>query len=234
MKRTLIVAIIVIVAVAVMGCGNSKDEAPLREYVKEAKEEVLSTDVTDNNENYDHIVEVDGVEIGLKDIEGYKPYIVHFIYSKEGITDGNCTDGNAYFQDAGNNILSLDDAKQQDIIADYELHKSDEMLVLYVNENKNGLSLMPAPSPGDLRLEFEGDIDTYAVLWNSAAMEKIGLGNEYKMVDLSPSTDFDGDKIVCVKNVPYEDFFYGALGDNVGKYYLFIKSVYYGEYSLIK
>ncbi|MBO4846369.1 MAG: hypothetical protein J5525_08675 [Lachnospiraceae bacterium] len=212
------------------GCGRSQEACTAVAAVAEA----VPVEETDPYKKYDHVVEVDGVEVGLKDIEGYKPYVIHFIYSTWDNTDGNATDGNAFFKDSNKQTVSLDDAKKKGIIADYELLKGDEMLVMYVKENKNGLSLMPAPGPGDLRLSFESDIEAYSVMWSDAAMAKIGLGNEYKMIDISPSVDIEEDAVVCVKEVLYETYFHGAFGANVGQYYLFVKDVKYGEYTTIK
>lgn len=218
-----------------VGCGHSQEAAPAAAVaVEEAPVQATPVTETNNSAKYDHMIEVDGVEIGLKDIEGYKPYVIHFSYFDGKDNDGNCTHGNAYFQDPSKKVLTLDEAKEKDIIADYEVFESDEMLVLYVNENKNGLSLLPAPSPSTLRLEFEDDLHTYTVLWSDAAVAKIGLGKEYKTVDISPNSDFADDDIVCVKNVKYNDYFYGAMGSNVGRYYLFIVNVYEEEYTTIK
>lgn len=230
-KRVLVCCICSVMTVlSLAGCGRSQEAcAPVA-----AVAEVAPVVETDPYEKYDRVVEVDGVEVGLKDIEGYKPYVIHFIYSTWDNTEGNATDGNAFFKDSSKQTVSLDDAKKKGMIADYELLKSDEMLVMYVNENDNGLSLMPAPNPSGLRLNFESDIEAYSIMWCDAAMAKIGLGNEYKMIDISPSIDFEEESVVCVKEVLYETYFHGAFGSDVGQYYLFVKDVKYGEYTSIK
>lgn len=218
----------------ITGCGRTQhvEAAAVAAPACEAPVEAAAT-VTDPYAKFDHVVDVAGTEVGLKEMDGYKPYVIHFIYYKQDI-EGDCTDGNAYFRDSNGKTVSLDEAKEKGIIADYELMKSDEMLVMYVNENRNGLSLMPAPGPGELRLNFESDIKAYSIMWSDAAMAKIGLGNEYKMIDISPDDDFDNDDVVCVKNVTYEDYFHGAFGSNVGQYYLFVNHVSNGDYSVIR
>ncbi len=215
---------------SLVGCGHSQDaKSAAAVLADESSVKETSTAEMDPYAEYDHVIEVDGVEIGLKDIEGYKPYVIDF-YNE----DNNYTNGNAYFRSRQNDITSLDDAKKNGIIAEYELKKQEDMLVVYVNENENGLSLMPAPNPAILGEYFEGNIEAYALLWYNAAIEKIGAGNEYQMVDLSPDNDFTNDEFVCVKKVRYEVYLYDPNGGYSSLYYYFVQSVNAEEYTITK
>lgn len=246
MKKTIIKAMILIMTmVALTGCGEALayDDFWRKDSMAAAETTVAEVPVeetamaVEKEEEYSHIIEVHGIEIKLKEYEGYKPFVIRFVddYGPEATNNGD-----AFFRYKKNRNsdnyepISLDEAKKKDLICDYEQINNEGILIMYVNEKKTDLSLMPLPRKDVLRLEFNGDIQTYSALWADAAWKKIGLGNRYLMIDISPDKDIKEDAFVCVKRVSFNRFFYGAMGSDVGKDYLFVNSVTNESYNVIE
>lgn len=216
MKTRKILVTMLIACAMLSGCGKktSISSIPSTSNATYASKDESVSDEAESVQA-DYMICVDGVDVGINFYDGYKPYVFVF-RSKEDEAIG-CE---AFFKTVEENRtnMSMDDAKQKEIIYDYQYDRQNGILVFYIKETEK-LNLMPITF--NYEIEFE-TVDAYDFLWNDAALAKIGLGGVYHMADVFPSEEFTEDDKVCVKKVICEHYRYAPMGSNILMNFMFV------------
>ena len=173
---------------------------------KEDEEDVLA--------QADYVMDVEGVDVGINFQEGYKPYVIVFRTNDDKIMPCD-----AYLKTTGKDVksYSMEEAKEIGMIYDYWIDYNNGILVFDVKETEK-LELWPLPTNYEVRL---GDVETYNFLWCDAAMDKIGIGGTYYIVDIIPEEEFK-EVDICPKKVFCESYQYKPLGSDVYCTFMFV------------